>query len=72
MQKDRLTNEALKKHFRNNFELANYVINVARYFIKSGHEMPLDDLLREIEKHPNRYNVEELEAMERADSKEGS
>lgn len=67
MQKDRLTNEALKKHFKNNFELANYVINVGRYFIKAGREMELDDLLKEIEKNPNQYTKEELEAMERED-----
>ena len=67
MQKDRLTNEGLKKHFKNNFELANYVINVGRYFIQAGHEMTLDQLVREVERSPHQYTPEMLEAMEQAD-----
>jgi hypothetical protein len=66
--KDQLTNEALKKLFKNNFELAQYAIRVARYFVKSGHEVNVDELLRDIQKNPDLYRIEELEAMEKADS----
>lgn len=66
--KDNLTNEALKKQFKNNFELALYAIRVARYFVKSGHEVNVDELLRDIQKNPDLYRIEELEAMERADA----
>ncbi len=71
MQKGQLTGEALKKHFKNNFELARYAINVAHYFIKAGHEVNVADLLRDIQKNPEQYRIEELEAMERADAEEG-
>ena len=70
MTKDTLTNEALKKQFKNNFELANYAIGVARYFIKSGHEVDIDTLLRDIARNPSQYRIEELEAMDRADAEE--
>ena len=70
MPKEQLTNEALKKQFKNNFELANYAIGVARYFIKSGHEVDIDALLRDIARNPSQYRVEELEAMEKADAQE--
>jgi hypothetical protein len=67
MQKEQLTNEALKKQFKNNFELANYAIGVARYFIKSGHEVDIESLLKDIARNPSQYRIEELEAMEKAD-----
>lgn len=67
MQKEPLTTEALKKHFKNNFELANYAIGIARSFIKAGHEVDIEALLRDITRNPNQYRLEELEAMEKAD-----
>lgn len=70
MAKEQLTNEALKKQFKNNFELANYAIGAARYFIKSGHEVDIDTLLRDIARNPSQYCVEELEAMEKADAQD--
>jgi len=72
MQKGQLTGEALKKHFKNNFELALYAINVAHYFIKSGHEVNVSDLLRDIQKNPQAYRPEELEALERAEREEAN
>ena len=51
LQKDQLTNEALKKHFHDNFELAQFAINVARYLIKSGHEVDIPYLLKERSKN---------------------
>lgn len=67
MPKEFLTNEALKKMYKNNFELALYAIGVARYFIKSGHEINIDTLLKDIGRNPNQYRIEELEAMEKAE-----
>jgi len=68
MYKEQLTNEALKKQFKNNFELANYAIGVSRYFIKAGHEIDIETLLRDITRNPGQFSVEALEAMEKADA----
>ena len=68
--KEQLTNEALKKHFKDNFELALFTINVARYLIKSGHEVDIPQLLKEIQKNPTLYTPEQLEALDKADREE--
>lgn len=65
--KELLTNEALKKHFKDNFELALFTINVARYLIKSGHEVDIPELLKEIQKNPTLYTPEQLAALEKAE-----
>lgn len=70
MAKEQLTNEALKKHFHDNFELAQFAINVARYLIKSGHEVNVPDLLREIQKNPGMYTPENLELLAKAEKEE--
>ena len=70
MQKEQLTNEALKKQFKNSFDLANYAINVARYFIKAGQEVDTTALLADIQRNPNQYSPESLAAMEKADQEE--
>lgn len=67
MQKEQLTNEQLKKHFKNNFDLARYAINAAQHFIKAGHEVNVTDLLREIQKHPSHYSPEALLNTEELD-----
>lgn len=67
MQKDTLTNELLKKQFKNNFELANYLIAVAHHLIKAGHEFDLDTLLKDVAKNPNYYRLDDLAALENAD-----
>ena len=67
MQKDTLTNELLKKQFKNNFELANYLISVTHHFIKSGQEFDLDKLLKDVAANPNYYRLDELEALEKAE-----
>jgi hypothetical protein len=66
--KEQLTNEALKKHFHDNFELAQFAINVARYLIKAGHEVDVPELLKEIEKNPSLYTPENLEALAKAEA----
>jgi len=68
--KEQLTNEALKKHFKDNFELALFTINVARYLIKSGHEVDIPQLLKEIQKNPTLYTPEQLEALDKADEED--
>ena len=70
MAKEYLTNEALKKHFSDNFELAQFAINVARYLIKSGHEVDVPDLLKEIQKNPDMYTPENLELLAKAEKEE--
>ncbi len=68
--KEQLTNEALKKHFKDNFELALFTINVARYLIKSGHEVDIPQLLKEIQKNPTLYTPEQLEALDKAEEED--
>jgi hypothetical protein len=43
-----LTNERLTKYFKNNFEMANFAIAIARQMVKSGKELILEDLIEEI------------------------
>jgi dienelactone hydrolase len=71
-QKEQLTNEALKKHFHDNFELAQFAINVARYLIKAGHEVDVPELLKDIQKNPSLYTPEQLEAIEKAEAAESA
>jgi len=52
MSKDLLTNESLKALFKNNFDLANYVMRLARYYVASGREVNIDHLLDEVRKNP--------------------
>lgn len=68
--KELLTNEALKKHFKDNFELALFTINVARYLIKSGHEVDIPELLKDIQKNPTLYTPEQLEALDKAEAED--
>ncbi len=70
VQKDVLTNEALKKHFHDNFELAQFAINVARYLINSGHEVDVPYLLKEIQRNPKLYTPENLALLDKADEEE--
>lgn len=65
--KETLTNEALKKHFKDNFELALFTINVSRYLIKAGHEVDIPQLLKDIQKNPTLYTPEQLEALDKAE-----
>ena len=63
--KEYLTNEKLKKLFKNNFDLASYAIRLAEYYIRSGHEVHVDDLLEEIRRNPHEYTDEQLKHPER-------
>ncbi len=70
LQKNQLTNEALKKHFHDNFELAQFAINVARYLIRAGHEVDVPYLLKEIQRNPSLYTPESLALLESANEEE--
>jgi hypothetical protein len=67
-----LTTEQLKKHFHSNFDLALQAIEVARYLIKSGHEVNIAELLANIAKNPTQWRAETLEALEKAEEESGS
>lgn len=70
VQKDYLTNELLRKQFRNNFQLAHQAIELGRFYIKSGHEIHLEKLLEEIRKNPHPDYVRDLEALEKEEADE--
>ena len=67
---DCLTNETLKSHFTDNFALAQFAINVARYLVKLGQEVNVPRILKEIQKDPNFFTSqqplvqEEVQGME--------
>lgn len=46
---DSLTTERLRKKFKNNFDLCNFSINIARNMILSGSQANLGDTLEAIE-----------------------
>jgi len=57
-----LTKEKFRGLYKSNFDLANYAIRLAKYQIKAGREVSVDELLEEIRKNPNR--LKELESLE--------
>jgi hypothetical protein len=62
-----LTNEKLRGLFKNNFKLVNQAIQLARFYIKSGHEVRMDKLLEELKNNPDEGYLKELEEIEKAD-----
>ena len=59
-----LTNQALRGLFKSNFELANQAIRLARFYIKSGHEVSMSKLLNEIKRNPSEQYLKDLQKME--------
>ncbi len=49
MKYDSLTTERLRKKFKNNFDLCNFSINIARNIILSGTQSTLGEILEAIE-----------------------
>jgi hypothetical protein len=47
--RDQLTTEQIRKKFKNNFDLCNFSIQIARNMILSGRQASLDEILRTIE-----------------------
>ncbi len=68
--KDQLTNEKLKGLFKSNFELAKYAIRLGRYYIKSGRELNVDELLEEIRKHPDEKHLNDLQEWDAREKEE--
>jgi len=62
--REQLTNQSLKGLFKNNFELANQAIRLARFYIKSGHEVTMGKLLSEIKRNPSEQYLKDLQKME--------
>lgn len=46
---DSLTTESLRKKFKNNFDLCNFSINIARTILLGGTQATLGDILHQIE-----------------------
>ncbi len=46
---DQLTSERIRKKFKNNFDLCNFSINIARNMIMSGSQATLDQILESVE-----------------------
>lgn len=57
--KSQLTNEKLKKSFKNDFELADYAINAAEHLVRSGKEFSLVPFLSDIAANPHKYDAEQ-------------
>ena len=62
-----LTNESLRGLFKSNFELTNQAIRLARFYIKSGHEISMTKLLSEIKRNPSEQYLKDLQRMEEED-----
>ncbi len=59
-RKSRLTSEVVNRLFKNNFELANYAIALARYHIKRGEEVRLGALIDEVCRNPDPSYLKDL------------
>ncbi len=64
LAREQLTNQSLRGLFKNNFELANQAIRLARFYIKSGHEVTMSKLLSEIKRNPSEQYLKDLQKME--------
>ena len=71
MTKDQLTKETLRGLFKNNFDLANCCIQLAEYYVKSGHEVNVEKLLGEIKRNPSEQYLKDLQMMEDEDEEVG-
>jgi hypothetical protein len=68
MREVQLTKEKFRGLYKSNFDLANYAIRLAKYQIKAGREVNIDELLDEIRKNPNR--LKELELLDQEEQTE--
>jgi len=48
----------------NNFKLVHYAIALARYYMLSGRETSLREVLRDVRKHPDPHYIEELKNID--------
>ncbi len=65
--KQLLTNQSLRGLFKSNFELTNQAIRLARFYIKSGHEVSMTKLLSELKRNPSEQYLKDLQKMEEDD-----
>jgi hypothetical protein len=65
--RDSLTNETLKGLFKNNFLLVNQAINLARFYMRAGHEMKLSKILQELKNNPSEQYLKDLQELEDSD-----
>lgn len=63
-----LTTEHIRSLFQNNFKLANYAIRMAQFYVRAGHEVNVDALLKEVMKHPDESYLETLKELEKEES----
>jgi hypothetical protein len=56
MINDPLTTEQIRKKFKNNFDLCNFAINIARNVILAGSPANLDEILKTVEKRADESN----------------
>lgn len=59
-----LTNETLKGICNSVFELTDFAIQLARYYIKSGRETSLREIVRAVKRHPHPKYLEELKEID--------
>ncbi|MDN3505679.1 MAG: hypothetical protein P0S96_00415 [Simkaniaceae bacterium] len=64
-----MTNEALKNICRSNFELAHFAIKLGRYYIQSGRDTHLRDIIRDIKKNPDPKYIDELREVDEIERK---
>ena len=64
-EKELLTNEFLQNVEGSNFERVKYAIDLARFYIHSGQETSIEDIIYIIKKHPRRSYLAELEELEK-------
>lgn len=65
--RDSLTNESIKALFKNNFMLVNQAINLARFYMKAGHEVKMNKLLQEVKNNPSEQYLKDLQELEESD-----
>jgi hypothetical protein len=68
--RDSLTNETIKALFKNNFMLVNQAINLARFYMKAGHEVKMSRLLLELKNNPSEQYLKDLQELEDSDEDE--
>jgi|GEM_PF-1162773 len=64
-----MTNEALKNICSSSFELAHFAIKLGRYYIHSGREIQLREIIRDIKKHPDPSYIDELREIDEIERK---
>lgn len=67
---DTLTNETLRGICNSNFDLTNYAIDLGRYYIKSGHETSMKEILRDVKRNPNPDYVQMLKDIDEQEMRE--